>query len=492
MLETQQIRMEPKIIPPIGRMRVPVKIYYSDKVDLDEEVIAELTKLSELDSAAESIVALPDIHLKPLLESPSSTAVALRDVFSLTLSSPSQNCGMSLLRTSLNINDINSKFLNDLFAELRSNIPVTRNEFRLTPDEFSQVLLKGSSWVVDNYGLDPDILNHIEENGNLYANEDPDPETVLSAVPRSLYDLGRKGFGIIGRGNHFLELQVVEEIIDTAICEEFQLQKDQIVVMFHTGSDAFGALVGRYFARRKRTLGRFQRKFSLQKALFHLHSSESLSDLRERWKYYFSGRVHILIPIDSDEGHRCMFSVKASANYGYANRTAIVAAVKRCFESVLNSKGFHLSILYDLSHNSIFEEEVDGEKHWVHRHNSCRVFPPSKMSKSSVFHSTGQPVLLPGSNRTSSYICVGREGAINSLCSIDHGAGEMIDRFESSERCKILHDGKVTKLYRYDSSNATDIPHLSDEGINEVVDITSSNNIAKPVARLRPIAVLKG
>lgn len=492
MLETEQIKMEPKVISPIGRMRVPVKIYSSNEVDLEAEVTAELMKLSSLDSAAKYIVALPDVHLKPLLESPSSTAVALKDVFSLTLSSPSQNCGMSLLRTSLNINDINDKFLDDLFTEFRNNIPITRNEFRLAPDELIQVLLKGSSWVVDKYELDPAILDHIEENGSLYTNEDPDPEMVLGAIPRSLYDFGRKGFGIIGGGNHFLELQVVEDIIDTAICEKFQLRKNQIVVMFHTGSDAFGALIGRYFAHRKRALGKFQKKFLRQKALFHLHSSKSLSNIRERWMYYFTGRVHISIPMCSDEGHRCMLSVKASANYGYANRTAIVAAVKRSFESVLNSKGFHLSILYDLSHNSIFEEEIDGEKLWVHRHNSCRVFPPSKMSKGSIFYSTGQPVLLPGSNRTSSYICVGREGAVNSLCSIDHGAGKMIDRFEGSGRCKTLHDGKITKLYRYSSSNATDIPHLSDEGINEVIAITSSNNIAKPVARSRPIAVLKG
>lgn len=492
MLETQQIKMEPKIISPIGKMRVPVKIYSSNEVDLEEEVIAELKKFSELDSGVKSIVALPDVHLKPLLESPSSTAVALKDVFSLTLSSPSQNCGMSLLRTSLNIDDMNDKFLDDLFTEFRNNIPITRNEFRLTPDEFTQVLLKGSSWVVNKYELDPAILNHIEENGNLYTNEDPDPAMVLSAIPRSLYDLGRKGFGIMGGGNHFLELEVVEEIIDTAICEKFQLRENQIVVMFHTGSDAFGALVGRYFARRKRTLGKFQKKLSFQKVLFHLHSSKSLFDIWERWKYYFSDRVHISSPMYSDEGYRCMLSVKASANYGYANRTAIVAAVKRSFESVLNSKGFHLSIFYDLSHNSIFEEGVDGEKLWVHRHNSCRVFPPSKMSKGSIFYSTGQPVLLPGSNRTSSYICVGREGAVNSLCSIDHGAGKMIDRFEGSGRCKTLRDGKITKLYRYNSSNATDIPHLSDEGIDEVIAITSSNNIAKPVARLRPIAVLKG
>jgi tRNA-splicing ligase RtcB len=352
--------------------------------------------------------------------------------------------------------------------------------------------LKGSSWVVDKYELDPDILNYIEENGNLYANEDPDLAMVLSAIPRSLYDLGRKGFGIIGGGNHFLELQVIEDIIDAAICEKLQLRENQIAVMFHTGSDAFGALVGRYFARRKRTLGKFQKKLSLQKVLFHLLSSKSLSNIWERWEYYFSDRVHISIPMCSDEGYRCMLSVKASANYGYANRTAVMAAIKWSFESVLNSKSFHLSILYDLSHNSIFEEEVDEEKLWVHRHNSCRVFPPSEISPGSIFHSTGQPVLLPGSNRTSSYICVGGEGAIDSLCSIDHGAGKMIDRFEGSGRCKTLRDGKITKLYRYNSSNATDIPHLSDEGINEVIAIMSSNNIVKPVARLRPIAVLKG
>jgi hypothetical protein len=149
-----------------------------------------------------------------------------------------------------------------------------------------------------------------------------------------------------------------------------------------------------------------------------------------------------------------------------------------------------MKLIVDSPHNTMYEEEVQGEVAMVHRHNSARAFPASKMQGHAAFAETGMPLLLPGTNRTSSYLCVAAEGAHQSLYSASHGTGSIITDFERRGLSLTDPQGHTTLRFGYGNTEAAVVPHLDDNGPNEGLRILASNNLVRPVARLRPFAVL--
>jgi RNA-splicing ligase RtcB len=149
-----------------------------------------------------------------------------------------------------------------------------------------------------------------------------------------------------------------------------------------------------------------------------------------------------------------------------------------------------MRLVVDSPHNSVYEEEVDGRMAFVHRHNACRAYPAEMMAGHPAFAETGQPILLPGTNRTSSYLCVPASGADRSLYSACHGSGSIIKSFVESGRSGPDPLGRSTMKYRYDDGMPAEVPHLDDLGVAEALGILVGNGIVRPVARMRPFAVL--
>jgi len=472
-------------IAPHRRIKVPVRVHAGSQFAPSAETIAALERIAALDGIVGPIIALPDLHHKPKLECPSSMAVAMREHVVLGLSSPSPNCGMTLVRTALHSDDADDATLDALFGELVQRLPLKRRQPALSTEQMLQVMLKGAGPAVALYDLAPSTPDYMDQSGNALP-QDIETQAVLQAVPPALREIGRHTFGQVGKGNHFLELQAVDEIHDEPVARSWGLEKGQLVVMYHADSGYLGAFAGRLYAPRRKNTWRGRLYEWRIKLPFQLSTGQARR-LLQRVNYHMVPRQLMPIPARAPEAQRALLALGAASNYAYANRLAVLAALRDSLRAVWGKLHPEPTLLWDAPHNGIRRETVGGQDLWVHRHNAARVEPPSQTPANSPFANTGQPVLLPGSDRTSSYLCVAGQGAAHTLHSADHGAGR-----SALQLGRPLDNGKTTRLYTYKNGLNTLRPHLSDDGLEKVLAALKNHNIARPVARLRPLAVLKG
>jgi len=258
--------------------------------------------------------------------------------------------------------------------------------------------------------------------------------------------------------------------------------------MYHADSGHLGAFVGRLYAHRQKNSWRGRLYEWRVKLPFQLRAGR-LSRLWRRITYHLLPRRWTPIPAESEEGQRALLALQAAANYAYANRIAVLAALREGMQTVWGAQCAPPVLIWDAPHNGIRRELLgsDGQAFWVHRHNAARVAPPSALPAASPYRETGQPVLLPGTERTVSYLCVGGAGAAGTLCSVNHGAGH-----PASLLGQPLPEAAATRVYGYDNQPPVERSHLSDDGVMAVVNVLSNVDLARPVARLRPLAVLKG
>ncbi len=467
-----------------------LQIYTSPDLAPPKQAIAALERIAALDELAGPIIALPDLHHKPLLETPSSTAIATRESIVLGLSSPSPNCGMALARTFLHSADANNDTLDALFDALVQRLPLKRRQPAISAPEMEQMMLHGASAAATRYELDPSTPRYMDQEGNALP-PDVDAQAVLRAVPPALREIGRHTFGQVGRGNHFLELQAVDKIHDERTARAWGLEKGQLLAMYHADSGHLGAFIGRLYAHRRKNTWR-GRLYEWQiKLPFQLATGQARR-LPYRANYHLLPRRLAPIPASAPEAQRALLALQAAGNYAYANRLAVLAALRDSLRDVFGADSPAPALLWDAPHNGIRRETIaaptGGEQElWVHRHNAARVEPPSQTPAGSPFAHTGQPVLLPGTERNSSYLCVAGEGAAHTLHSADHGAGRSALRLG-----RPLERGPATRLYTYSGGLNTLRPHISDDGLETVLAVLQTHDIARPVARLRPLAVLKG
>jgi len=465
-----------------------VRIYTGRRLAPPDEAITALERIASLKVLAGPVIGLPDLHCKPQLECPSSVATAMREHVVLGLSSPSPNCGMALARTHLHVTDMDDGALDLLFGELIQRLPVLRQSPVISLDDMTSIMLRGGAAAVGLYGLDSSTLDHMDQRGNALcsSNVESELESVLQAVPRLLRELGARDFAQIGRGNHFLELQVVEELHDEQIAHAWGLEEDTVVAMYHADSGRVGGLAGRLYAHRRKNSWRGRLYEWRIKLPFHV-SAGRLSHMPHRVYYHVLPRRMAPLPANSEEAQQTLVALQAASNYAYANRVAVLASLGDAMSAVWGEGCDVPALLWDAPHNSIRKEQIGGESYWVHRHNAARALPPSLMSATSPFVRTGHPVLLPGMDYTSSYVCVAGEGATHTLHSVNHGAGH-----SALQLGRPLDNGAATRLYAYESGFVGLHPHLSDDGPREVLEVLRVHDIARPVARLRPLAVLKG
>jgi tRNA-splicing ligase RtcB (3'-phosphate/5'-hydroxy nucleic acid ligase) len=299
--------------------------------------------------------------------------------------------------------------------------------------------------------------------------------------------LSRIRFGTIGPSNHFIELQEVDEIFDPEAARMLGLQTGQVTLQFHGGGGSLPGELGCLFGRRKRYPKAVRAQMAVQKPLYHLGRARSVEELKLRRRLYFSGTCP---PLDRDgiEGERQMLANAMAMNYGFAFRLRAYSSLREFVGASFGAT--EVKLIVDSPHNTIYEEEIGGASAIVHRHNAARALPASRMSGHAVFGAIGQALLVPGTNRTASYVCTAGEGAERSLYSACHGAGSTIKDMVERGSSAPSPNGRVTARYRYSDAGPTDVPQLDDHGIDETVAILSQSDIVRPVARLRPFAVL--
>jgi RNA-splicing ligase RtcB len=463
-----------------------VRVFASAESGADPAGLAKLEEGLEGADLAAAPVALPDFHLKGDKEMPSSIAVATTSTVRPTLTSASVNCGMALVATDISRPD--AVAVAHFFSRVRERYPYPPTYRRdLTVEEVVQCAARGGDYAVDRFDVDPATLERVEEGGRLDVNRYGGLERVRRELPWSVVQLSRIRFGTIGPSNHFAELQEVEEIVDRDAAELLGVEAGQITLQFHGGGGSLPGELGMLFGRRKRYPRPVQIQMAVQKPLYHFGRARSLQELRRRKALYFS-REYPPVERGGSDGERLMLANAMAMNYGFAFRLSSYKSLQEIFRKTFGPTETRLIV--DSPHNSIYEEELDGGSVLVHRHNAARAYPAARMSDHSIFGKTGQPLLLPGTNQTSSYLCVAGDQAADSLYSAPHGAGENIKQFVRRGLSHVDPRGRVTSRFDYAGSMPVDVPQLDDRGVDDVLRVLMSHGIARPVARLRPFAVL--
>ncbi|OLE27682.1 MAG: RNA-splicing ligase RtcB [Actinobacteria bacterium 13_1_20CM_3_71_11] len=471
----------------IGRS---ARVFDGPELPANPDVLAELAaQVADADLAAPPVV-LPDFHHKSTMELPSSVAVATVGTIRPTLTSASVNCGMALI--ALDCDRPGEAGITEFYRRVRERYPYptgTRRE--LSAREVAQAAVDGSRFAAERFGVDADELSRVEEFGRIDLARYGGADRLRRELPGLAFQLARLRFGTVGPSNHFVELQEVEEVFDPAAAQALGVREGQLTLQYHAGGGVLTGEIGALFGRRKHYPRNLRMAMAVQKPLYHLATARSYRQLRERLALYFSDGCP---PVDRDsvEGQRLMLANAAAMNYGFAFRTATYAALKSIVHDVFGGGPGRLVV--DSPHNSIYEEPVPGgvpgQTAVVHRHNSCRAYPAELAPAGTVFARTGQAVLLPGTSRTSSYLAVAGARAQDSLYSACHGAGTLVADFAERGLSRSHPAGHETLRFRYSDAAPARVGHLDDNGVNAALSVLVDNGLVRPVARMRPLAVL--
>lgn len=465
-------------IPKTGLMKVPGRIYATESMILaasKEKSVEQVKNVASLPGIVDAAIAMPDIHLGygfPI------GGVAAFD-WEEGVVSPGGvgydiNCGVRLAATSLEKIDILGK-IEPLVNALYRNIPLGKGKngpVSLNKKELVRVLKTGSRWAVENgFGTDAH-LEYTEENG---AMEMADPD----CVGERAFERGKRQLGTLGSGNHFMEIDVVSEIYDPHAAEVFGLSEDMVVLLLHSGSRGLGYQVcDDYLSAMTR---QFHKEFS-----------------------HIPDRQLVCAPIASEAGMRYIAAMCAAANYAWANRQVLMHLAYNTFLDTLSisPRNLGMRLVYDLCHNIAKKEEhlVNGKKKpvCVHRKGATRSFPRLHPDIPPRYREVGQPVIVPGDMGRASYVLKGGETAMKkTFGSTCHGAGRVLSRKAavragkgrnireelSQKGIEIRWTGKNT-LYE-------EMPDAYKD-VSGVVDVVDACGISEKVAKLVPLAVIKG
>ena len=385
------------------------------------------------------------------------------------------NCGVRLLRSDLTEKDVKGK-IDNLVQRMYSDVPSGvggEGQIRVDEHELRQVMVKGAKWMVERGMGWPEDLQACEQEGAV-ENANPD-EVSKEAVKR-----GKPQLGTLGAGNHFLEIQVVDEIIDERVAQVFGITEvGQITVLIHTGSRGFG----------------------------HQICQDSLASMQraiQRYGISLPDRQLACAPVTSPEGQAYLGAMAAAANFAWANRQAIAHWVRESFEKVLGAGAHKLGLrqVYDVAHNmaKIEDHPVDGKmtRLCVHRKGATRAFGPGDSRVPAQYREVGQPVLVPGDMGRYSFLLVGTEGAMKQTWgSTCHGAGRVMSRHEAIKKMSgreveqdLLRKGIFVKAKGRDT--LSEEASYAYKDVADVVATCQGADISRAVAKMRPLGVVKG
>jgi tRNA-splicing ligase RtcB (3'-phosphate/5'-hydroxy nucleic acid ligase) len=459
-------------------MRVPVRIFATRALledALGDLSIEQAINAATLPGVVSTVVVMPDVHQG--YGFPIGGVAATR--YPAGVISPGAigydiNCGVRLLSSSILFEEA-EPYLDQLAGALDHYCPSgmgTKGPVSLNEADLEQVCRLGARWALKKGMASEQDLLRTEEGGEL---EGADPRQVS---PRAK-ERGRTQLGTLGSGNHFLEVDVVDEIFDVAAAQAMGLFEGTLCLAIHCGSRGFGHQVCTDY------VGSFQTAV-------------------RRYGIELPDRELVCAPVNSPEGEQYLAAMRAAANYAFANRQILAHQARRAFEEVLAGKvrNWHLQQVYDIAHNigKVETHLVDGEKVkvCVHRKGATRAFGPGAPGLPPEYQAIGQPVLVPGSMGTSSWVLVGTEASMErSFGSSCHGAGRVMSRSQAKKQVRgdeLKQDLQKEGIH----VRAGSLSGLAEEApaaykdVDRVVETVSGAGIARKVARLRPVAVVKG
>ncbi len=466
------------LLPQTGVMRVPGIIYANKKIEQllqGDESTKQLANVAHLPGIVNYSLAMPDVHwgygfpiggvaafeMETGIVSPGGVGYDI-------------NCGCRLLATNLTLADI-AESLKDLTTALYQQIPSgvgSKGAVKLSGKDQKKVLEDGARWAVKaGFGTIQD-LETTEDGG---AMEGADTEQVSD---RAL-ERGKQQLGTLGSGNHFLEIEVVEEIFDEAAARIFGLRKGQINIMIHSGSRGLGYQICDDYL-----------------ALMVKHSQKTGIDLPDRQL--------ACSYIDSPRGRNYLAAMACGANYAWANRQVLMHQTQEVFEKLLHlsPRELGMRLVYDVCHNiakmDTFNIQGKMKKLCVHRKGATRAFPAGHNDVPTQYREVGQPVLIPGDMGTGSYVLVGQEKAMQeTFGSACHGAGRLMSRIQAAKVsqgrsiARELADHGVLVMASSKGTLREEIPEAY-KNVDDVVQVMHESGIATRVAKLKSVACIKG
>lgn len=381
---------------------------------------------------------------------------------------------MRLLRSNLRREEVAPR-IKDLVEVLYREIPAgvgSKGRIRLDSIDEKKLLLKGAQWAVEKGFGEASDLERIESGGRL---EGADPDI----ISQKAYERGKAQQGTLGSGNHFLEVQYVDEIYDEKTANALGLFRDQITVMIHTGSRGFGHQVCTDFL-------------------------EVMERAISKYKINLPDKELACAPYQSPEAQDYLAAMRAAANYAWGNRQCIMHWTREAFLSFFGAapNTLGMSLIYDVAHNiaKIEDHVVNGKntKLVVHRKGATRAFPPDHPELPPMYRKTGQPVLIPGDMGRASFVLIGTDKAMEeTFGSTCHGAGRVMSRHQAIRQAKgraIWREMEDKGIIVRSAGRETMAEEMSEayKDISNVVDVVHNAGISKKVARLRPMGVVKG
>ena len=466
------------LIPKSGPMRVPGLIFSNTeliKAVRDDQSLVQVANVATLPGIVGHSLAMPDIHWGYGFPIGGVAAFVMDE----GIVSPGGvgydiNCGCRLMTTLLRADEIRP-LIKHVVSALFNNIPSgvgSTGPIHLSRSDEAKVAVQGAAWAVKNGLGDHEDLERTEDHGTMKG---ADP-SVLSerAIKR-----GRDQLGTLGSGNHFLEIQVVDQIYDPEKARTYNLFEGQVTVLIHTGSRGFGYQICDDFLK------------------------EMITQLTVE-SFDLPDRQLACARLKSDQGRRYLAAMACAANYAWANRQVLMHRTRETLVKALSisPKGLGMKLLYDVCHNIAKKElhTIDGKQVMlcVHRKGATRALPPGHPLLPEIYRDVGQPVLIPGDMGTYSYVLAGAEGAmLHSFGSTCHGAGRMLSRTQAAKKAKgrsIRRELEDKGIFVQSTGKRTlkeEMPEAYKD-VSQVVNVVHEAGLAHKVARLRPMGVIKG
>lgn len=474
---------------------IPIKYHLPAKLAPDKPTRLQIENTANIPDAFDHVAVLPDVHSKIGRKCPTGTVLAAKSIYPQIMDT-APNCGMRVISTPWKESDLDENKIAKLFTELVKHVPTrTYIGSYVSYETVIKICRYGAPALLEYLNEDLSDAERMFGGGSFFAKA-PEEAEVFDSIPKLFLRFAAYRLGILGEaGNHFLDLMKIEEVLDHAKAKALNIEQGQYVFLMHTGSGILGQYASYFFTpkREEHLSMKIITNFGRQSFSSRLVSWQEMSELQRQVKTYREKIDFFRIEPDSPIGKAYLTAHRASANYGFANRSMIAFNIKKAIKSVFNESP-NLKTICDMPHIFVDQEDHYGSRVWVHRNGASRGFGPSRMSKHPVFSKTGEPGVLAGSMSTPSYLVAATDSNESTFFSINHGAGKSKKVSDAAPKTKeqLYANMKKQRVPLFNARSRGVVGQASDyyKDIDEILAAAQGHSMVAPVAKMRPVAVL--
>jgi tRNA-splicing ligase RtcB len=479
-----------------SKMKVPSHLFMSEDLFPDEETFAKMEDIASNDGLFHNTVAMPDVTSKPGRKNASGTVIISDKYILPQVNDSDPNCGMRLVKTSLNEGNTTDEDIKKLFEKLVDVVPTKTYVGTKVPfDVVTDICRKGTPAIIEHLGIKTkNEIENTQGNGNFFGKE-MSKQDIFDVIPKLYLHMAKYRLGVLGAaGNHFLDLMKVGEIVDEEKAKLMGVEKGQYLFIVHTGSGILGQYTMYTHTAKKREHLSQSIMVTLGKMTFNSTKKDVYKQMQKAIKKHME-QDNSLLKYDAykADGELYMQARAAASNFGTANRATIIHNISNTIEEVLG-RDAKMDLIYDMPHISITKEKHFSKEVFVHRSNTSRAYGPSKMQDHPLYSKIGEPAFIPSSMATDAFICVGTDNNQDGFFSAPHGTGKGInsDEKEISNKDELFKkmEEKGVHLYNAKSSIVLNQDSARYKNIHRVIEGVEANGIAKVVAKMKPVSVI--